>query len=237
MGLVITALLLVSAVPVVRFYQGYWQKLHALPVTVLHRERREGGHWVALNQVSPWLPKALIATEDRTFYSNLGISFEGIGRSLIVDIRTKQLAQGGSTLTQQLVRDTLLTPQKTFRRKVSEALLSLMMTVLYSKQEILTLYLNEVYLGDNAYGIDEASHRYFGVSPDQLTLAQAALIAGLPQAPSAYDPYVHFRAAKIRQWQVLQSMEQTHVISPATARRAYHSPLGLMHNPPAPRSV
>jgi membrane peptidoglycan carboxypeptidase len=225
MGFALTLVLAASSIPIVHFYQVYWTRLKSLPAAVATYEKDHGGRWTPLSRVSPWLTEALIATEDRTFYSNLGISFEGIGRALLVDLHTHQFTQGGSTLTQQLVRDTMLSPAKNFRRKISEALLALMITRLYSKQEILTLYLNEVYLGAGSYGIAQASQRYFGISPMRLTLPEAALIAGLPQAPSAYDPLVHYRAAKIRQDEVLNSMVQDHVISRVIARQAYQAPL------------
>lgn len=223
----LTLVLTASSIPIVRFYQIYWTRLKSLPTIVVKHEVAHGGQWTPLSRVSPWLAKALIATEDRTFYSNLGISFEGIGRALIVDLHTHQFTQGGSTLTQQLARDTLLSPVKSFRRKVSEALLALMITRMYSKQEILALYLNEVYLGAGSYGIAQASQRYFGIPPIRLNLPEAALIAGLPQAPSAYDPLIHYRAAKIRQQEVLNSMVQDHVISDLTARLAYRTPIPL----------
>ncbi len=226
-GVVVSVMLLITAMPIERFYQSYWHRLRAMPAMVTARETRTGGRWTPLRDISHWVPEALIATEDRTFYSNLGISFEGIGRSVLVDLNSGQLQQGGSTLTQQLVRNMLLSSVKTFRRKVSEALLATLMTTLYSKREILTLYLNEVYLGDGAYGIFSASERYFGVAPRQLTLPEAALIAGLPQAPTAYDPKLHWLAAKNRQWQVLESMVADHVISLSEAHRIYRAPLPL----------
>jgi membrane peptidoglycan carboxypeptidase len=223
----LTVMLAVSAVPVVRFYQSYWPRVVALPTMVRMRELREGGQWVSLNRVSPWVVRALVATEDRTFYSNFGISFEGIARSLLVDLTTHQFLEGGSTLTQQLVRDTLLSPEKTFRRKVAEALLAVLLTVIYSKREILSLYLNEVYLGNGYYGIGAASRGYFGVAANALTSAQATLVAGLPQAPSAYDPLVHLHQARARQWQVLSSMVQDGLLTRQQAVHIFHMPLGL----------
>lgn len=237
LGLGLTALVVVTAVPIVHFYQGYWTRLQSLPQMVVTREQRHKGQWIQLSQVSPWVPRALIATEDRTFSSNLGVSFEGIGRSLLVDLHTHQFTQGGSTLTQQLARDMLLTPVKKFRRKVSEALLAFMITALYSKRQILAMYLNEVYLGAGAYGIKAASQIYFGLAPQRLSLPQAALVAGLPQAPSADDPLRYFARAKHRQLEVLVSMVQDNMISQRTARQAYRAPLGLrsVNNRSTPR--
>lgn len=235
-GIVLSLLVLLTALPIAQFYRAYWPRVTHIPALVLRRERQSGGQWTSLSEISPWLPKALIATEDRTFSTNIGISFEGIGRSLVVDLQTGHLTEGGSTLTQQLVRDMLLNPKKQFRRKVAEALLALAVTALYSKREILALYLNEVYLGNGAYGIAAASHQYFGVSPAALTLPEASLIAGLPQAPSAYDPLDHWSAAKERQWQVLQSMVADQMISPIEAGRVFRQPIPLRQNPSGPRA-
>ena len=218
----------VSSLPVLRFYHSYWGQLTRLPAAVISHERAGGGRWIAAQRVSPWLINALVATEDRTFASNFGISFEGIGRALLVDLRVHRFAQGGSTLTQQLARDTMLSPVKKFRRKIDEALLAVAITGLYSKQKILTLYLNQVYWGGGAYGIYAASERYFGIPPQRLTLPEASLIAGLPQAPSAYNPLKHFRRAKVRQWEVLQSMTADHMITEQQARSAFRAPLALI---------
>lgn len=212
------------------FYQTHWSSVVRLPSIVRSYVARHHGQWVTLGQVSPWLPKALVATEDRTFYTNLGISVRGIARSLWVDLATGRFTEGGSTLTQQLVRDQLLGFQKTVRRKLSEALLALAVTAVYPKSEILTLYVNEVYLGQGAYGVGRASQIYFGERASRLSLGQAALLAGLPQAPSYLDPFVHLNAARRRQWEVLQSMVATETITERQAQQAYRAPLGL-HRP------
>lgn len=228
LGFVLAVLLALTSIPIARFYQAAWPRVRQLPALVHQRDQRYRGQWVNLDQVSVWVPKALVATEDRTFWSNLGVSLDGMARALLVDLKTHRFAQGGSTLTQQLARDMLLSPAKTFRRKVSEALLAVMITALYSKRQILTMYLNEVYLGNSSYGIEAASRRYFDVPASRLNLAQAAMLAGLPQAPSLDDPLVHWHLAKVRQREVLQSMVQDRVISPQAARRAYRAPLRLI---------
>ncbi len=209
------------------FYIANWSAVQQLPTLVHRRLVRHNAPWTPLTHISPWFTRALIATEDRTFYTNWGISFQGIARAAWVDFHTGHFTQGGSTITQQLIRDMLLSPVKTLQRKVSGTLLSVLATVLYPKTTLLALYVNEVYLGDGAYGVGEAAQRYFDLAPSQLNLAEAALLAGLPQAPSFYDPCVHYREAKIRQRQVLQSMVQDHMISPGTARAAYKMPLPL----------
>ncbi len=210
------------------FYVRYWSALTSLPTRVHNRILAHHSIPVSLNQVSPWFTKALIATEDRSFYRNWGISFEGIGRALVVDIETESFAQGGSTITQQLIRDLLLSPHKTIPRKVTGTLLALMTTVLYSKQEILTMYINEVYLGHNSYGVGRAAQTYFGRSAQNLSPAQATLLAGLPQAPSALNPDNHYHQAKTRQWEVLDSMVSDRLITWPTAHHIFSAPLNLV---------
>lgn len=194
----------------------------------IHRElRAEGAPFVPLSAIAPSLPEALVAVEDRTFYTNLGVSFEGIARSLLVDLVSGKFIEGGSTLTQELVRDQLLSPSKTISRKVREMLLSLLITREMSKQQILTLYLNQVYFGNGAYGVAAAARTYFGTSPRNLTWAQSALLAGLPQAPSYLDPYIHLAAAKNRQRVVLNALVAIHQLSARQAAHIARSPLGL----------
>ena len=185
---------------------------------------------VSLNQVPHDLVRALIDTEDRSFYTNLGISFRGIARSLLVDLRGGGFIEGASTITQELVRDRYLTDQKSISRKIKEVLLSLEVTRAYTKNEILLAYLNEVYLGNGAYGVGEAAHVYFGEPVQKLDLAQSALLAGLPQAPSYYDPYYNLKAAKARQKIVLQNMVVAHDITQQQANAAYAEPLHLQNN-------
>lgn len=205
----------------------YAPDLARLPALARAQAVNHGGTYVPLRDVSPWFAKALIATEDATFYHNWGISFEGIARALVVDIRLHRFAEGGSTLTQELVRDLLLTPRKTLTRKLTGTILSLYTAAFYSKPEVLTMFVNEVYLGDGAYGVQAASERYFGIPARSLTLPEATLLAGLPQAPSYYDPLVHYALAKARQREVLDRMVATGMISRAEAARAYAAPLPL----------
>jgi membrane peptidoglycan carboxypeptidase len=223
----VVALFLWGALETGLFYRRHWHQLEFLPSIVAASVRRHHGRMITLGDVSPWLPKALIATEDRSFYTNWGVSFEGVGRSLWVDIVSGRFVEGGSTLTQQLVRDQLLGLQKTIRRKLSEALLSVAVTVLYPKRDILSWYLSSVYLGNGYWGAYPASIGYFGVTPRHLTEAQAALLAGLPQAPSFLDPFRHYRAARRREWEVLESMVADHLLTQSAAERVYQEPLDL----------
>lgn len=209
------------------FYASNWRALEHLPQLARAHTAHERVKWTRLTQVSPWFPKALIATEDRSFYTNWGISFQGIARAALVDLQTGQFTQGGSTITQELVRDLMLSSAKTIPRKVSGILLSLMTTALYSKQQILTMFINEVYLGDNAYGVGQAAQSYFGITAKHLNLPESALLAGLPQLPSVYDPLVNYKLAKLRQLQVLNGMVRDHMITHQQAMRAYRAPLPL----------
>lgn len=201
--------------------------LRALPHEVRQEIRLHRSRWVPLQDVAPSFVTALLATEDRTFWMNIGVSFEGIGRSVLVDLASGRFVEGGSTLTQQLVRDQLLTDQKTVPRKLEEMVLAIALTRLDPKREILALYLNQVYLGHGAYGIFAASETYFGRTPAQLTLAQSTLLAGLPQAPSYYDPLVNPQAAKGRQTQVVAAMEAAGALTSAQGRAVLKAPWGL----------
>ena len=182
---------------------------------------------VSYRQISPLLRQAIVAIEDRRFYEHGGIDYLGIVRALTADVSTGSVAQGGSTIEQQLVRNLYLSPQQTLGRKLTEGCLAEQLSRHWSKQRILAAYLNDVYFGQQAYGIEAAARTYFGRHARQLDLEQAALLAGLPQAPSAYDPLVNPRAARTRRAAVLKAMLASGDISRAQYGRALRSPLGL----------
>jgi penicillin-binding protein 1A len=182
---------------------------------------------VSLRKISPVMQKAIVDTEDRRFYENNGIDYIGILRALKSDVASGGISQGGSTIEQQLVRNLYLSPQQSLSRKLTEGCLAVELDRAWSKSRILDTYLNDIYFGQQSYGIEAAAQAYFGVHAKQLSLEQAALLAGLPQAPSAYDPLTRPDAAKTRRAEVLQAMLQAGDISPARFRRAAHSPLGL----------
>jgi membrane peptidoglycan carboxypeptidase len=186
---------------------------------------------VSLQRISPAMRKAIIDTEDRRFYENNGIDYIGIVRALKSDVSAGGFTQGASTIEQQLVRNLYLTPQQSIGRKLTEACLAVQLDKQWSKDRILTAYLDDIYFGQEAYGIEAAAGAYFGVHAKDLSLEQAALLAGLPQAPSAYDPLVRPDAAKARRAEVLRAMLDAGDISPARYRRAVHSPLGLHPRP------
>ena len=182
---------------------------------------------VSLEQINPVMRKAIVATEDRRFWSNNGIDYIGIIRALKSDVSSGGITQGGSTIEQQLIRNLYLTPQQSLSRKLNEACLAVQLDQQWSKDRILATYLNDIYFGQQAYGIQAAAHAYFGVDAKDLSLEQAALLAGLPQAPSAYDPVNRPDAAKARRAEVLRALLDNGDITRAQYRRALASPLGL----------
>ena len=182
---------------------------------------------VPLTQIPLLVQHAFIAVEDRHFYQDNGISIRGILRAAVVDLRGGPL-QGGSTITQQLAKNLYLTSRDTLTRKIKEALLALELVRRYTKPQILDMYLNWIYLGERAYGVQAAAQAYFGKPVSKLTIPEAALIAGLPQAPSAYDPYLHPKAAVARRNIVLRLMAQQGYITAAQAKAAVADPLHLV---------
>jgi len=170
---------------------------------------------VPLARMARWLPLATVAIEDRRFYSHGGIDAEGIARALWRDVSAGRVVEGGSTITQQLVRTLYISNERTVERKVTEACLAVKLDRKWSKERILATYLNSVFYGNLAYGAEAASHTYFSRSARALTLPQAALLAGLTQAPSAYDPFVDPARAIARRDQVLHAMLQQGMITRA----------------------
>ncbi|RMF49821.1 MAG: penicillin-binding protein 1C [Chloroflexota bacterium] len=184
---------------------------------------------VPLEQIPESLVQATIATEDRYFYQSIGIDLVGILRALWINVQGGEVRVGGSTITQQVARNLLLDPQqraeRSLRRKLREMILALQLAARYSKSEILALYLNQTYYGNLAYGVQSAAEVYFGKDVSQLTLAESALLAGLPQAPALHDPLRDPQAAKARQRVVLDLMVEAGYITRAAADRAYAEPL------------
>src|SRR5581483_7309120 len=161
---------------------------------------------VTRNEISPWVPKATVAIEDRRFYQHGGVDPVGIARAVVADIKAGKIVQGGSTITQELVRNLYLSRERTLKRKVIEACLSIKLSRQWSKDRILTAYMNQVFYGNHAYGIEAGAETYFSKSAQRLTLDEAALLAGLPQAPSSYDPFRNPAAALARRNAVLKAM-------------------------------
>ena len=181
------------------------------------------GHYhvtLQLKEMGPYAPKAVLAAEDRNFYSHGAIDLMSTARAAWVDITSRGLHEGGSTITQQLVKIQLLTPQKSITRKVQEVVLAVALEQRYSKDQILGMYLNRIYFGHGAYGVGAAARTYFNKDAKDISPAQAAFLAGLIQAPAAYDPLVHYDLAQGRELYVLQGMVATGALSPDEADKA-----------------
>jgi penicillin-binding protein 1A len=178
------------------------------------------GQPLTLKQMSPFLPKAVIATEDRRFYSHFGIDPIGLARAAVSDLRAGHVVQGGSTITQQLAKILFLTPERSLARKIRETLLALWLEHRFAKDQILEIYLNRVYLGAGTYGVDAAAHRYFGKSAAKLNLYESAVVAGLLKAPTRFSPARDGAAAASRAAQVLDNMVETGVITAGDAAGA-----------------
>jgi len=195
-----------------------------------------GGAAVPIGELPDYVPNAFIAIEDRRFYSHRGVDPLGIARALVADVLHRGTAQGGSTITQQLAKNLFLTQERTVTRKLQEIVLALWLEHKYSKRQILELYLNRVYFGAGAYGIEGAGQRYFGKSARQLTLSEAAMLAGLVQAPSRLAPNHNPQGAERRAAIVLADMTELKMIAPGAAKLALAHPAHAI-KPPAAGSV
>ena len=178
-------------------------------------------------EIPEMLVNAFISAEDSRFYEHKGVDLVSIIRAAIKNVEAGSVVQGGSTITQQVTKSFLLSPEKKFRRKIKEAILAYRIDNAFSKEDILFLYLNQIYLGNGAYGVAAASESYFGKSVRELSLAECALLAGLPQAPSRYSPYKHLDRAKDRQRYVLKRMVEEGYISEKAADDAFAAPLEI----------
>jgi len=187
-------------------------------------ERR---YLVPLNELPPHLIKAFIAAEDTRFYEHSGVDLIGIFRAMLKNIKEGEIVQGGSTITQQVVKSLLLTPERTYMRKIKEALLAHRIDGSLSKNEILYLYLNQIYFGAGAYGVEAAARVYFDKHSSELDLSEASLLAGLPKAPNRFSPVHHFSVARERQRYVLQRMVDSDFITFDEARKALAKPLEI----------
>jgi penicillin-binding protein 2A len=188
---------------------GYYNISH----TYVLKDNLNKQHYTTTNEVSPYFLKAIVATEDKRFYQNIGIDFRGISRALFKGAMDGKMTEGGSTITQQLVKNEFLTQERTAKRKIQEVFIALYIDGKYSKNTILEHYINSIYFGDGAYGIYNASMDYFGKKPSDLSIEESALLAGLPQAPSAYSPRANMKLALERRNIVLDIMVKENIIS------------------------
>jgi len=182
---------------------------------------------VPLQEIPKPLVNAVIATEDSRFFEHRGVDFVGIARAVLTNLVSGRIRQGASTITQQLARSLFLSPKRDFDRKVREVLLALKIEQMLNKDQILELYLNQIYFGHGAYGVQSASQTYFNKDVGQLTVSECAFLAGLPKAPSDYSPYNHQQAAKRRQAVVLKRMTEEGFITPQQASQAIAQPLSF----------
>jgi penicillin-binding protein 1A len=180
---------------------------------------------VDLDQLPPYVPAAFVSIEDQRFYHHFGVDPVGMARALVADIRAGHVVQGASTITQQLARNLFLTPDQTPKRKIQELMLAVWLETKFSKKQILSLYLNRVYFGEGAYGIEAASQRYFNEPASKLTVGEAALLAGLMKGPTRYSPVSATDRAERRATIVLDKMVETHAITPQQRDDAFSQPV------------
>jgi penicillin-binding protein 1A len=222
-------LILIIQLPDIRSLQDYNPPLateilaaDGSPVGLLYKEKRV---LAPLSEMPPHLVRAFIASEDSRFFQHRGVDLISILRALWKNIWAGEIVQGGSTITQQVTKSLLLTPEKSFSRKVKEAFLAYRLDQNLSKQDILFIYLNQIYLGHGAYGVEAAAQTYFNKKARDLNVAESAMLAGLPQAPSRYSPLVHFQKAKERQRYVLGRLVEEGYLDGSAAAAAERWPL------------
>lgn len=183
--------------------------------------------YVNIDKIPDHVKNAFIAIEDRTFYKNIGIDPIGIARAFFQNLISGKIVAGGSTISQQLIKNLFLTPEKSFSRKVKEMILAIKLNRLYPKDKILEMYLNYIYLGHGSYGVEAASQVYFGKHVWELNLCEAATLAGLPKAPSRYDPYINMSGAIERRNAVIKAMFEEGYITKQQAQECINSPINL----------
>jgi len=202
--------------------------VYAADGTVIGEFGEERRFLTPLEEMPPHLIRAFLAAEDERFYEHGGVDVSAIFRALLKNVQAGEIVQGASTITQQVVKSLLLTPERSWMRKVREAILAHRIDQTLTKDEILFLYLNHIYLGSGAYGVEAAARTYFDKSVGDLHIAESALLAGLPKAPSRSSPHQNLALAKGRQHYVLQRMAEVGAISPEQAREYYEQPLNIV---------
>lgn len=211
----------------------YWE-LEPVELARLFGPEKEQRLLVSIKNVSPFLKDAVIAIEDKRFYEHPGVDILGILRALWVDLRSQRIVQGGSTITQQLVKNYFLEPERTFKRKILETIISLVIELRYTKDEILEMYFNEIYMGQRGAveirGIGEAARVYFGKNVEDLNLSEAATLAGMIRAPNFYNPVLHPERAKARRNTVLEVMAEQGKIDKETMKTVQDQPIETFQN-------
>ncbi len=198
------------------------------PVARLFTENRQP---VELRNISPWIIKATLAAEDSSFYQHGGIRLLSIARAFIENLSNRGVRQGGSTITQQLARNLFLSQERTFERKAKEAILTVRMEQLFTKDRIMEMYLNTIYFGHGAWGVDTAARTYFGKPSSEITLPEAAILAGLIAAPGRYSPLSNFESSKVRQKYVLDRLLTLGWLNEKERDEAFAAELEFKHVP------
>ena len=227
--------LLTLAQPSFEETRGDWRKQDAYAVTFLDRYGNEIGQRgiihkdaVPIDELPDHVIKAVLATEDRRFFEHVGLDFLGLARAMSENVRANSVVQGGSTITQQLAKNLFLSNERTLQRKVKEAFLSIWLEANLSKKEILQLYLDRAYMGGGTFGIAAASNFYFGKSVKDVSLAEAAMLAGLFKAPAKYAPHINLPAARARANEVLTNMVQGGLMSEGQVLDARRNPANVV---------
>ena len=200
-------------------YKMYKEAIDKTPLDEKVSQIKEKDNYTTLDEMPDIYKKAVVAVEDHRFYTHGGIDIIAIGRAIWNDIKTMSLAEGGSTITQQLAKNIYFTQEKEFTRKVAEVFMAFKIEDKYSKNEILELYLNTSYFGDGYETVKEASRGYFGKDPLELTDYEAVMLAGIPNAPSVYAPTINLELAKQRAKQVIEAMVKYNVIPEEDANK------------------
>lgn len=208
-------------------------RIHARDGRLLAEYGEERRQFVPIGRIPPTVRNALLAIEDARFYEHGAVDYAGIARAALGNLVAGEHAQGASTITMQVARVFFLSREKTYRRKLMEILLAYKLEAAYSKDKILELYMNQIYLGERAYGFAAAASVYFDKTLDQLSVAEAAMLAGLPKAPSAYNPVVNRERATVRQQHILQRMRALGHLDEAAYQQARAEPLTLRPRPPS----
>jgi monofunctional glycosyltransferase len=228
---VMSAIVVLAGITAIEYYlEDVCPVGHEVKNAVAEQGHRRHSTMLTYEEIPVMFRNAMIATEDRTFMSNPGVDPRSILRSAFVDAQSGQFTEGGSTITQQLVKNALgFTEDKSLSRKMTEAVDAIALTKQLSKEEIFTLYTNDIYFGQNAYGLYNAAETYFGMRPQQLNDGELTLLAGLPNAPSAYDPFHSLTLARERQRTVVYNMVHAGRITSSEANRILSEPIRLKH--------
>lgn len=201
-------------------WQMYTQALEAMPLDQKVRQVQSQESYTTFEELPDTYVEAVIAAEDHRFYQHPGVDVIAIGRALVNDIKAMSYVEGGSTITQQLAKNLYFTQEKVLTRKAAEAFMAWAIEKQYTKDEILELYVNSIYFGSGYYNVRQASEGYFGKAPAQMTPYECTLLAGVPNAPSAYDPAQNPGLARQRQKKVVEQMVERGCLSAAQAREA-----------------